>query len=43
MEKSKVKKNMNMNKNKRIRNIPFSPPDMSEEEAKLAGEVILSA
>ena len=31
-----------MNKNKRIRNIPFSPPDMSEEEAKLAGEVILS-
>ena len=26
----------------KLRNIPFSPPDMSEEEAKLASEAILS-
>lgn len=28
--------------NRSLRNIPFSPPDMSEEEAKLASEAILS-
>ena len=28
--------------NMKIRNIPFSPPDMSEEEARLASEAILS-
>lgn len=28
--------------NLRIRNIPFSPPDMTEEEAKMASEAILS-
>ena len=26
----------------KLRNIPFSPPDMTEEEAKLASEAILS-
>lgn len=28
--------------NMKLRNIPFSPPDMTEEEAKLASEAILS-
>ena len=28
--------------NTKLRNVPFSPPDMSEEEAKLASEAILS-
>ena len=28
--------------NTKLRNIPFSPPDMTEEEAKLASEAILS-
>ena len=28
--------------NTKLKNIPFSPPDMSEEEAKMAAEVILS-
>lgn len=28
--------------NLKLRNIPFSPPDMSEEEAKMASEAILS-
>ena len=42
-------KNENKNENENIydmnmklRNIPFSPPDMTEEEAKLASEAILS-
>lgn len=28
--------------NQKLRNIPFSPPDMTEEEAKMAAEAILS-
>lgn len=28
--------------NMKLRNIPFSPPDMTEAEAKLASEAILS-
>ena len=28
--------------NTKLRNVPFSPPDMSEAEAKLASEAILS-
>ena len=28
--------------NMKLRNVPFSPPDMTEEEAKLASEAILS-
>ena len=28
--------------NTKLRNVPFSPPDMSEAEAKLAPEAILS-
>lgn len=29
--------------NLKLRNIPFSPPDMTEAEAKLASDAILSA
>jgi hypothetical protein len=29
--------------NMKFRNVPFSPPDMTEAEAKLASETILSS
>ena len=37
-EKNQNRKIMNM----KLRNIPFSPPDMTEKEAELVREAILS-
>lgn len=37
-----MRNNSTTDMNQKLRNIPFSPPDMTEEEAKMAAEAILS-